>query len=189
MIEEYIRNINRTVVELCPNYYLLTSERRAYVACIYKLRNSHKKKVVEITRRYYGIGDLREGEFSFHHIVDRPQLSDISVVGPRIDDEYDLMPSIMLHNKDHNYIHGKMSYIEYRKLSLRRDTDILKKAVASEEVSRKMYMNNPSDARKEVEKRIQIYKELYAEAFSSDYIIRNIALNIFDEYKRRLSLF
>jgi len=186
MLADYFKDINAARCLDYPNYFKLTSHSSGYIACAFGLRKRHKEEVVELARRHYNMPSLKSGNFSFHHIIDRPQLSDISAVGPKIDHEYDIMPAIMLHNEMHGRFHSSISILETRKLSLGQEEGILKKAVDSEKITRKMFKNDPAEARKIIEKRIDTLIELYADAFSWDYIVKTIARNILNEYRNRL---
>lgn len=186
MITDYFRYINYAQSSF-SGFYHIEYSGRSYYACAYSNRFRGKMELTGLLKSLKTFPKYNEGDFDFHHIVERPHLADISFSGSKVDESYPSMPVVMIHKGEHHGYNRILHAGETRELYMRTKTGLPSGVEDSENAVRKMAENNSEEARKEVNLRIDILKEIYNGVYQGNNILKIISANILNDYRNRLN--
>jgi len=191
MITKYFSNIHFRVSYEFKNFFIISYGGKAYYACAYRDREVCKGELSSFLKAQKTFPKYAEGDFHFHHIVEKQHLADISFSGDNIGIVYAAMPTIMIHKSEHKRYDRLLHIGETRKLYMRTEQHESIKAEDKEKAVRKMFSvvspEEKENAKKEIAERIDIMHQLYQETYRDNNLLKSIASNILRDYRSRLS--
>ncbi len=186
MITSYFGGINFSQSSF-PGFYVLDYRGQSYYACAYRDRNRGKTAITELMKSLKTFPKYKEGEFDFHHIVERPHLADISFGGNTVNTNYPAMPTVMIHKGEHNRYNMILRAGETRELYMRTKGNLPATVEESEKMVREMLASSKKDeAKLEIARRIDILTEIYRGVYEKSSILKIISTNILKSYRSRL---